>query len=504
MMNTITSSMLHTFVANVDKYPDNNAIHVDGKYYSYKEFSNLISNIQKLIQKNNLHGEKLIGVLALDDIYTYASIMAIMFNGSAYIPISDKNPRQRNSDIIQDTKLKVILSSIEHDEIKKAKGDFSIIDTSDIPSSDNKLVIANFNSDNLAYILFTSGSTGRPKGVPIKHSSLSAFLNIMLSDKSAYDFNQEDRFLQMCVLTFDLSIPSFMLPFCVGACCYVMPHKGISYMNIIGFLKNHKISVIQMVPSVLSYLERFFDELSFPDMRFSIFSGEGLPASILHGWQKVIPNAKIVNLYGPTEGTVFCLRYDWHENESAENEFNGTVSIGKPWDGIETCVIDKHLKVIVDPSTKGELCIKGTQITNGYWNNPEKSAASFVTIKDTDSTTTYYRTGDSVYTNSLGNYMYCGRIDHQVKIDGHRVELGEVEHHIRVFTESSLVAAVLEQNILTVYIESDKQKTEQEILDYMAKALPPYMIPRKIRYIGKMPVNLSGKIDRNALKKKES
>ena len=106
--------------------------------------------------------------------------------------------------------------------------------------------------------------------------------------------------------------------------------------------------------------------------------------------------------------------------------------------------------------------------------------------------------------------MYCGRVDHQVKIDGHRVELGEIEHHVRVFSESSLVAAIIEQNanltqnILTVYIEAAKQKPEQEILQYMRDTLPPYMIPKKISYIDKMPINLNGKIDRNALKNKSA
>ncbi len=503
-MNTITSSALHTFASNIEKHPDNNAIHVGGQYYSYKEFGNLISNIQKSINASGFQNEKLIGVLTIDDIYTYASMMAIMFNGGAYIPINNKNPQQRNSDIIQETDLNVILASIEHDEIKNAEGDFSIIDTSGTAAGDNQPQILNFNSGNLAYILFTSGSTGRPKGVPIKHNSLNAFLNVMLDDKSAYGFNQADRFLQMFELTFDMSISSYMLPLCVGACCYVMPQQGISYMNILNLLKNHKITITQMVPSVLLYLERFFGELSFPDVRYSIFAGEGLPVSILPGWQKVIPNATIVNLYGPTESTIYCFRYDWHKGHPAENEFNGLVSIGRAWQGIDTCVINQHLTLIDEPATKGELCVKGAQITDGYWHNPKKNASSFITIKGTDST--YYRTGDSVYINSLGNYMYSGRIDHQVKIDGHRVELGEIEHHIRVFSESSLVAAVIEnnnnltQNILVVYIESAKPKPEQEILENMVKALPPYMVPRKIHYIDRMPINLNGKIDRNALK----
>lgn len=503
-MNQITTSALHTFASNVERFPDNEAIHVGGKHYSYREFSSIISAIQQLIKDHGFENEQLIGVLTIDDIYTYASMMAIMFNGSAYIPINNKNPQHRNSDIIQDTDLKIILASIEHDEIKNAAGDFTIVDTSGATSDDSQLQILNFNSDNLAYILFTSGSTGKPKGVPIKHSSLSAFLNVMLDDKSAYGFNESDRFLQMFELTFDMSISSYMLPLCVGACCYVLPQQGISYMNIINLLKNHQITITQMVPSVLLYLERFFGELSFPDVRFSLFAGEGLPVSVLPGWQRVIPNATIINLYGPTEGTVYCLRYDWREEHPAENEFNGVVSIGQPWPGIDACVIDPQLKLVSDPATKGELCIKGAQVTGGYWHNPEKTAASFIQIEGRDGT--YYRTGDSVFINALENYMYSGRIDHQVKIDGHRVELDEIEHHVRVFSESAMVAAIIEQNdnltqnILVVYIESDKPKSEQDILAYMAETLPPYMIPRKINYIDKMPINLSGKIDRNALK----
>ena len=509
-MNKISSSALHAFAANVEKFPDNNAIHVAGKYYSYREFSNIISGIQKRINDSGLENEKLIGVLTIDDIYTYASIMAIMFNGSAYVPINNKNPQHRNSDIIQDTSLNAILASVEHEAIKNADGDFFIVDTSKISSDNDRVSVKNFSDDNIAYILFTSGSTGKPKGVPLKHRSISAFLNVMLDDNSAYDFDENDRFLQMFELTFDMSISSLLLPLCVGACCYVMPQQGISYMNIINLLKNHKITVTQMVPSVLLYLERFFGELHFPDVRLSFFAGEGLPVSILPGWQKVISNAQIINLYGPTESTIYCFRHDWISDDDAENTLNGLVSIGLPWHGIETCVIDEQLQLIADPSTKGELCVKGDQITDGYWNDPIKTAAAFVTIKNSDGAKTYYRTGDRVFLNSLGNHMYCGRVDHQVKIDGHRVELGEVEHHVRVFSESSLVAAIIEQNthltqnILVVYIEPNKHRPEQEILEYMRKILPPYMIPKKIHYIDRMPMNLNGKIDRNALKNKNS
>lgn len=504
-MNPIRDSVIHRFHQNVEKYPDNNAIYVDGKHYTYSELSQRSMSIRKQIESKGFQNESLIGLLTIDDIWTYASILAILSLGAAYIPINNKNPAHRNEDIINDTNLKLILASVDHEPIEEIKKNFEIIDSSQSISSTELLQPNPFNNETLAYILFTSGSTGKPKGVPINHKNLNTFFNVML-DPKLYSFSESDKFLQMFELTFDMSVSSYILPLCIGACCYVMPQKGISYMNIISLIKDHNITVTQMVPSVISYLERFFNELDFPTIRYSIFAGEALPLSVTKGWQKVIGDGKVVNLYGPTESTIYCYRYDWTEQSPEEDLVNGIIAIGHPWAGIDTCIIDKENKVIINPGTKGELCLKGDQTINEYWNNPDNTRDAFIDIKSTDIVGKYYRTGDLVTVNSLGNTVYLGRIDHQVKIDGHRVELGEIEHHVREIAQSSLVAAILKleeknnKSILVVYVESPIRISETSIINNLSEILPPYMIPKKVKQIETMPINLNGKIDRNKLR----
>jgi len=513
-MNPIQDSVIHRFHQNVEKYPDNNAIYVAGKHYTYSELSQISQSIRQQIENRGFQNETLIGVLTIDDIWTYASILAILSLGAAYIPINNKNPAHRNEDIIEDTNLKIILASISHNPIEQIKNNFEIIDSSQSTPSTEYLQPDSFDNETLAYILFTSGSTGRPKGVPISHKNLNATFSVM-SDPEFYAFSESDKFLQMFELTFDMSVSSYLLPLCLGACFYVMPQKGISYMNIINLIKEQEITVAQMVPSVISYIERFFNELDFPSVRYSIFAGEALPTSILPEWQKVIPNASIINLYGPTEGTIYCCRYDWSEDapkedlrEDAPKEdlLNGVVSIGTGWKGIETCILIADKKCIAEPFIKGELCISGDQITTGYWNNATKNKESFIQIGQENSKNIYYRTGDLVSINALGNMVYHGRIDHQVKIDGHRVELGEVEHHVREITKSTLVAAVMKvekeksnKQILAVYFESKRPIPETEIIEKLNCLLPPYMIPKEVTQVPAMPINLSGKIDRKKL-----
>jgi amino acid adenylation domain-containing protein len=503
-MNTVTQSAIHSFYQQVQNNPDRPALHVEDTYYSYRELASLVTAIRATMLTEGFKGEHVVGVLTIDDVYTYASILAIQASGGAYVPINNKNPLDRNREIIRDTDMRLVLASHPHGALDIPDLDFTTLVTEGIQGQDEIVPPVDTQPDDIAYILFTSGSTGKPKGVPIHHCNLNAFLNVML-DKDEYDFNDNDRFLQMFELTFDMSVSSLFLPLCIGACCYVVPQKGIAYMNIVNQIESHQITVAQMVPSVLSYIERFFDELAFPCVRYSLFAGEGLPASILPGWQAVIPNARIVNLYGPTETTIYCNRYDWNTQLPEADIGNGLVSIGTPFKSTQYCVVDNTLQPIDPREAKGELCLHGPQVTSHYWKNPEKTAASFISLPLNGEPKTFYRTGDLVYINSLGNMMYAGRIDHQVQIDGHRVELGEIDHHLREVAQTPLAATIAKsqpgsnQLTLHAFIEDQGQLDKADINAYLSSKLPPYMVPKNIQLIDQMPINLNGKIDRKAL-----
>jgi non-ribosomal peptide synthetase component F len=322
-------------------------------------------------------------------------------------------------------------------------------------------------------------------------------------DNDDYDFCSEDRFLQMFELTFDLSVMSIFAPWCVGACCCVVPDKGIASFETMDTLVEQNISVALMVPSVLSYVKRYLDDIHLPVLRLSLFCGEALPHDLVTTWSKSVPNATIENVYGPTEATIFCTRYRWNEADSESQSANGIVPIGTPMIGVQVDIL-KDNGSFCEAGEKGELCLAGDQVISAYWDNEDATSNAFHEIDTPEGTVRLYRTGDIVYLDDHGDLIYCGRSDSQVKIDGHRIELGEIEHYARQQAGHALAAVLVTDDIisggssLTLFVQ-DADFTKQSLAAFLEKALPDYMQPREIIIIDKMPLNQNGKIDRKAL-----
>ena len=498
-------SVIERIKLSADQYPDRPALYVNETFYSYRELLAYASAIKIHLDNQGAVNEKIIGVLTNDDIFTCASIIAIIACGAAYLPINKKNPCDRNVSIISQADLNVVLASSFHppleDVNQSSSMNINVVDTSNVTPTDEEFMIESRGDDDLLYLLFTSGSTGVPKGVPIYDRNLSQFLWVNI-ESGLYEFKHTDRFLQMFELTFDFSVMTYFVPLSIGACCFMVPSSGITYMNIINILEQHKITVAAMVPSVLTYLERFYDELHFDALRYSIFCGEPLTYQSAKDWSKCIPNAVIQNAYGPTEATVYCTSYDVHEHSDKELT-QGILPIGKPFPGMSLMIIDEEKKQ-VENGQVGELCLAGMQVTDQYWKDVEKTQNSFFSLNGY-SAEIFYRTGDLAYINEHGDYVHCGRIDHQTKIDGHRVELGEIENIAREFTEQSQVIALVsssEENAdyLKLYLKKESESvTKKDLVSYMRSKLPPYMVPREIIYIDNFPLNVNGKVDRKKL-----
>jgi D-alanine--poly(phosphoribitol) ligase subunit 1 len=266
-------------------------------------------------------------------------------------------------------------------------------------------------------------------------------------------------------------------------------------LEVADTLETREITVALMVPSVINYLKPYFGEMNLPKLRYSLFCGEALYHETLSSWAQCVPNAKIENLYGPTEATIFCLRYEWQRGESPHPQGKGIVPIGRPMQGMDAFVVNEN-----SLDEEGELCLHGGQVTLGYWNHPSKTAEVFGT---TENGTKFYRTGDLCKVDQAGNFLYLGRIDNQVKIDGHRVELEEIEFHARVFCGDKQVVAAVNtseagfQSIL-LFIESE-QDLKNGLEEHLKKHLPDYMIPKEIIIESLFPLNSNGKIDRKAL-----
>jgi acyl-coenzyme A synthetase/AMP-(fatty) acid ligase len=266
-------------------------------------------------------------------------------------------------------------------------------------------------------------------------------------------------------------------------------------LEVADTLETREITVALMVPSVINFLRPYFGEISLPRVRYSLFCGEALYHETLAGWAQCVPHAKIENLYGPTEATIFCLRYEWQRGESPHAQGKGIVPIGKPMEGMQA------FKLSDDSSDdEGELCLSGDQVTLGYWDDPSKTAEAFGATKSGER---FYRTGDLCKIDRAGHFLYLGRIDNQVKVDGHRVELEEIEFHARIACgDHQVVAAVttsdVGSHVIVLFVESDRVP-RADVTEHLRRQLPEYMIPKEIVPVSPFPLNSNGKIDRKAL-----
>jgi acyl-coenzyme A synthetase/AMP-(fatty) acid ligase len=304
-------------------------------------------------------------------------------------------------------------------------------------------------------------------------------------------------------LTFDVSIQSFLVPLTNGACTYTIPHDQIKYSYVYGLLEDHQLTFGAMAPSMIRYLRPYFEEINVPSLRYNILTAEASPLDLVTEWSKCIPNAEIYDFYGPTEATIYCTYYKINKKGN-NKQFNGMLSIGKAMSGLTSIIIDEDGN-IQGANQKGQLCISGDQLTPGYWKYPDKTAESFFEREWKGTIKRFYKTGDSCFIDNEGDIMYTGRLDYQVKIQGFRIELSEIEYHTRECLRGQNAVAVAFENKtgnteIALFVEDEK--TDSSALSvYLKSKMPSYMIPNKIYYNKKFPLNSNGKTDRNMLKK---
>jgi acyl-coenzyme A synthetase/AMP-(fatty) acid ligase len=249
----------------------------------------------------------------------------------------------------------------------------------------------------------------------------------------------------------------------------------------------------------------FLKPNGFPSLRLSLFCGEPLPVASAEAWQEAAPNSVVENLYGPTELTIACLLHRWDPATSPRLSVNGMVPIGRPYPGLGAVLLDDELRP-VQGAEPGELAVCGPQTVPGYWQDEAKTAERFVTVQVSPSTRMrFYRTGDRAARLDTGDYVYLGRVDHQIKVLGHRVELGEIEAALRSepgVTEAIAMGWPMEDGTALgiVAFVSGTNIDPAGASAGVRLRLPDYMAPREIRVVDSMPLNANGKIDRNALR----
>lgn len=497
-MTDFDKYILYPFLGNIAKSADWNAFCINGKFYTYREFGRAVSRIQQSVAEAGPNSRN-VGLVINDDLETYASIFALWLEGESYVPLHPGWPPERCRDIAVQSGMDLILDSSE-----RTRYDGNVLHTSSLPETGDqpRYLCEHASDDDLAYILFTSGSTGKPKGVQISRGNIGAFMRAFW--QTGIKIDGDDRCLQCFDLTFDVSVQSFLVPLTMGACCYTIPHGQIKYIYASGLIEDHRLTFGAMAPSMIRFLRPYFDEIDMSSLRTCIFTAEASPLDLVKEWMKVAPEAEIYDFYGPTEATIYCTYYKLSKT-SANKTLNGVVSIGKPMADVDAIIVGPDDN-IVPQGEKGELCVAGPQVTSGYLNNPQKNAEAFMFKDINGRRLRFYRTGDLCFRDENGDIMYSGRLDHQAKIQGYRVEMGEIEFHAREFLGGTNVVCIAYENAgglteIAMFIESEESDTSA-LLDYLKSKMPHYMIPGRIYFEPTFPLNGNAKTDKVVLKSK--
>ena len=480
-----------------DVHAHRSALSIGKNSYSYQQLLRPMMPVACQLQKQ---ATTAVAVLADKNLSGYQAVCAAMLSGHTYVPMNTAYPIERNAEIIRQSSADVVIVAAGCEDHVEAMA--ALIDTpvdwillseqalSDVESNTPEITD---NDNNCAYVLLTSGSTGVPKAVPISDDNIASYLRHI---REAFEFHAEDRFSQFFDFTFDLSLHDMLVCWDHGAC--LCPADRSARLMPLHFARKQKITVWFSVPSLVAtakdMLRHKFAEFSLPDVRLSLFCGEALPAALASDWQQ-ITQAPVVNLYGPTEATIaFTAQY--YQPGMACHQ--GIVPIGKPFGNNQCAILDAQ----GEPVEKGELCLAGPQVFEGYWHRQELAECTFHLDQNN---TRWYRTGDLCIDSGEQGILYLGRLDRQVQVKGYRVELQEVEHQICTFTDATTVAvvpypvnAVGEPTGLTAFVQGGSM-TESEFIQKCQQHLPAYMVPQHVVFMDSFPYNSSGKLDYKAL-----
>jgi amino acid adenylation domain-containing protein len=489
-------TLISGFLRSVKRHPSRPALEVDGETLSYTELYGRAGAIAA-----ELGEPPLTALLAARSASAYAAVLGALVAGHGYVPLNPRFPARRNAAMLERSGARTLVVDAEGlalaDELLPVLEQPPRVVNADAIDSGSDWEPAPAPSDAVAYLLFTSGSTGVPKGVAVSHANVVPFLDAVVE---RYEIGEEDRCSQTFDLTFDLSVFDMFVAWERGACLCVPSARELMAPG--GFVRRAELTVWFSVPSTAAFMNRLrqLQPGAFPTLRWSLFCGEPLPAELASAFGAAAPASVVENLYGPTEATIACTAYRWDPERSPDECVRGIVPIGAAFGTTRTLVVGDDLREL-SPGGQGELLLAGPQVTSGYWNDPERTAEAFVTLPGRPDV--HYRTGDRV--RSGAPLVYLGRADSQIKVLGHRVELGEIEAALREVARVDEAVALgwpptdSGAGGIVAFIPDPGADPEALRLE-LASRLPEYMVPRRFELRRELPLNPNGKLDRRALR----
>lgn len=486
----------------VQKYPDKIAYIDCKKEITFKNLREQAFEIaSELIDEKIL--KKPVLVFLEKSVSCIVAFMGVAYSGNFYSPIDTKMPIERIEKIIGTLSPAVIITDEKHKEVAAQFSNGAKILTIELLNS-------NFDEDkvmkctkriidtDILYVLFTSGSTGTPKGVIINHKAVVDFTDWICD---TYSFDENTIIGNQAQLYFDLSIQDVYAPLKTGATTVLIPNRMfIQPLRVWNTILENKVNTLVWIPSMLSMFANLdiLANVEKAPLSKVLFCGEVMPMKQLNYWIKNNPDTVFVNLYGPTECTEACTYYTINRKFTDED----VLPMGIACENSEAFIVDDNNQLITEPDQIGELLMRGTCLSLGYYNNPEKTAEVFVQNPLNSSyPEVVYKTGDLVKYNEYGELVYVSRKDFQIKHRGYRIELGEIDAAATSVSDVEYACCVFDNKADKLILAYKGNIAESEIEKILETKLQEYMVPAEYHKMDNMLFNINGKVDRKAIEK---
>lgn len=486
----------------VRRLPDKTAFADERKEITFGQLRSQAMALATYMIRNNLF-KKPVVIYLEKGVDVLVSFMGAAYSCNFYSPIDVDMPASRVNKILEVLQPSLVVTSGELQSVFEQfdyKGDYLLFEEAIGGAVDGQAIETARNKGidtDLLYVLFTSGSTGVPKGVTINHRSVIDYIDWVTE---TFEITEADSFGNQAPFYFDNSILDIYSTIKSGATTYIIPKNLFAQpVPLLEYLKEKKINTIFWVPSALIVVAKLkaFRNVDLSDtLRRVLFCGEVMPNKQLNTWRRFLPDVQYANLYGPTEITDACTYYIV-DREFTDDE---PLPIGIPMANTDIIVLnDKNEPVTGDEI--GELCVRGTSLSMGYYNNPEKTKEAFVQNPlNPYVPEIIYRTGDLVKYNEYGEIIYLSRKDFQIKHMGHRIELGEIETAVSSLEQIALCCCLYDEKRQKIVLFIEEELDKAYINERISSLVPEYMLPNKVVTLPDMPINANGKIDRVKLK----
>lgn len=486
--------------AQAARTPDARAIEIGGQSVSHRELNARANQLARRLRRIGVSVDSRVAICLPQALDFAVTMLAVLKAGGAYVPLDAEQPSGRLRYMCADAQAAVLVTN---GELKKKLPDFSgsIVDIdrerSDLDGESAAPLQSFARPAGLAYVIYTSGTTGRPKGVAVEHRSIVQYLE---SAREIFQVAPDSNYALLQSLSFDFSIPVFYLPLIAGGCLHLLPGKTSGH-DLAQAIERLGIDFLKVTPTHLAALASDAELARLLPRRALVLAGEAAPGP----WARAIAaedGCAVFNSYGPTETVVAATTY--RSAAGAGGQQGETLPIGTPMPGTYTVVLDERMQP-VPPGAAGELYVGG-RLARGFLGQAGPTAARFVADPFGPAGSRLYRTGDRVRWLDDGTLEFLGRNDHQVKVRGYRVELGEIESALAGLRSVRQAAVDLRgprgREQLTAYLdmaESAPALSGEAVRAALAELLPEYMIPRQYCRLDGFPRQAHGKVDRSAL-----